>query len=232
MSTGQLICTENVSLARDAGVNLAFLSSNSVICHVPLFPSEKGVANRAIRREGWFLPFKKGTPVPKDLLNQKDFTPNMGPDGALLMGARWTPPGRGAGDFTCAKPEHWLFAGTSMKKGDSVKGLIGWEWAGAPMMSLPGMQVLAEGQTLMNKGKQPGHYTATIYDGPKGNIVFNGATIWWANALSSPPGHINPSRHGTKQQGPDKRIQKITHNLFQRINFIEYLIFQIKQNLK
>ena len=61
-----------------------------------------------------------------------------------------------------------------MKKGDSIKNLIGWEWHGAPMMDLPGMQIVAEGETSMN-GKNPGHYTATIYDGPKGNIVFNGA---------------------------------------------------------
>jgi hypothetical protein len=102
-----------------------------------------------------------------------------------------------------------------MKKGDSVKGLVGWEWHGAPAMDLPGMQVVAEGETLTN-GKNPGHYTATIYDGPEGNIVFNGASIWWANGLSSPPGHVNPSRHGVTQQGPDKRVQQITHNLFQR----------------
>lgn len=84
------------------------------------------------------------------------------------------------------------------------------------MMDLPGIQVIAEGETLIN-GKQPGHYTATIYDGPKGKVVFNGVTIWWANGLSSPPGHVNPSRHGVTQQGPDERVQQITHNLFRRI---------------
>ena len=135
----------------------------------------------------------------------------MGSDGAQLMGARWTPPGRGSGDWTCAMPDHWLFEGTGMKKGDSVKGLVGWEWHGAPAMDLPGMQVVAEGETLIN-GKKPGHYTATVYDGPKGNIVFNCATIWWANGLSSPPGHVNPSRHGVNQQGPDERVQQITLN--------------------
>ena len=98
-----------------------------------------------------------------------------------------------------------------MKKGDSVKGIVGWEWHGAPAKNLPGLQVVAEGETSIN-GKKPGHYTATIYDGPKGNIVFNAATIWWANGLSSPPGHVNPSRHGVTQQGPDERVQQITHN--------------------
>ena len=114
-------------------------------------------------------------------------------------------------------PEHWLFEGSGMKKGDSVKGLIGWEWHGAPAMDLPGMQVVAEGDAYTNKKKKSGRYTATIYDGPKGNVVFSAATIWWANGLSSPPGHVNPSRHGVQQQGVDKRVQQITSNLFQRI---------------
>tara|TARA_B100001146_G_scaffold223936_1_gene239964 strand:+ start:97 stop:1692 length:1596 start_codon:yes stop_codon:yes gene_type:complete len=206
---------DNVLKARDEGVNVAFLSANSVLCVVPLLPSGNGTPNRATRREGWFFPTEFHSRIESRTHNQKGFQPNMGPDGAQLMGARWTPPGRGSGDWTCAMPDHWLFEGTGMKKGDSVKGLVGWEWHGAPAMDLPGMQVVAEGETLIN-GKNPGHYTATVYDGPKGNIVFNCATIWWANGLSSPPGHVNPSRHGVNQQGPDERVQQITHNLFQR----------------
>ena len=88
--------------------------------------------------------------------------------------------------------------------------------AGAPKMDLPGMNVVAEGDALVN-GEKVGHYTATLYDGPKDNVVFNAATIWWANGLSSPPGHVNPSRHGVTQQGPDPRVQQITHNLMRRI---------------
>ena len=132
------------------------------------------------------------------------------------MGARTPAVFNGAGDWTCTKPEHWLFEGTGMKAGDSIQGLVGWEMHADPAMDLPGMQVVAEGETSIN-GKRPGRYTATIYDGPKGNIVFNAATIWWANGLSSPPGHKNPSRHGVTQQGPDKRVQQITHNLFKRM---------------
>jgi len=206
---------DNVIKARDEGVSLAFLSANSVFCAVPLLPSGKGTPNRALRREGWFMPYEEGREPPKSVINEEGFTPNMGPDSAQLMGARVTAPYMGSGDWTCAMPEHWLFEGTGMKKGDSVEGLVGWEWHGAPAMDLPGMHVVAEGETLLN-GKNPGHYTATIYDGPKGNVVFNAATIWWANGLSSPPGHKNPSRHGVTQQGPDERVQQITHNLFQR----------------
>ena len=83
-------------------------------------------------------------------------------------------------------------------------------------MSLPGMQVVAEGDAMINR-KKVGRYTATVYDGPRDNVVFNAATIWWANGLSSPPGHKNPSRHGVVQKGPDERVQQITHNLFRRM---------------
>ena len=209
---------DNVLKARDEGVNLAFLSANSVLCVVPLNPSGSGKPYRTTRREGWFFPApsEAGSPDARRKLNENKFKPTMGPDGAQLMGARWTPPGRGSGDWTCAMPEHWLFKGTGMKKGDSVKGLIGWEWHGAPAMDLPGMKIVAEGTPFVN-GKEMGRYTSTLYDGPKDNIVFNAATIWWANGLSSPPGHVNPSRHGVAQQGSDKRVQQITHNLFQRI---------------
>ena len=212
---------DHVLKARDAGVNLAFFGGNSVLCVVPMFPSSDGTPNRAVRREGWFMPVPKEIPeaLKRQLQNREGFEFNMGPDGAQLMGGRLdnrgNHGGRGAGDWTCAMPEHWLFEGTKMKKGDAVEGLLGWEWHGAPAMNLPGMNIVAEGDATIN-GKTVGQYASTLYDGPKGNVVFNAATIWWANGLSSPPGHKNPSRHGVTQQGPDERVQQITHNLFQR----------------
>ena len=83
-------------------------------------------------------------------------------------------------------------------------------------MDLPGMNIVARGDATIH-GKTVGQYSATLYDGPKDNVVFNAATIWWANGLSSPPGHVNPARHGVTQQGVDKRVQQITHNLFKRM---------------
>jgi len=79
---------DNVSAARDAGVNLAFLSGNSVWGVVPLLPSAEGQPHRIIRREGVFVGERFGTrPGAK-------YPP--GPDGALLMGGRMA--GIGGGD--------------------------------------------------------------------------------------------------------------------------------------
>ena len=102
-----------------------------------------------------------------------------------------------------------------MKAGDSIKGLVGWEMHADPAMDLPGLQVVAEGETSIN-GKRPGRYTATIYDGPKGNIVFNAATCWWADGLSEPPGYVRPHVY-VAPQGPDRRVQQITRNVLQRM---------------
>lgn len=89
-------------------------------------------------------------------------------------------------------------------------------WQDWECMDLPGMCVVTRGDATIN-GRNVGQYSATLYDGPKDNVIFNAATIWWANGLSSPPGHVNPSRYGVSQQGPDKRVQQITRNLFNRM---------------
>ena len=130
------------------------------------------------------------------------------------MGARNVRPVNGGGDWIVALPEHWIFDGTGVKKGDRVRGLVGWEFHGDPA-DIRGLQVVAEGMALSG-GVRPQRWTATVYPGPKGNFVFNAATIYWALGLSSPPGHMLPWSHGFRPHGPDARIQQITHNLLRR----------------
>jgi hypothetical protein len=101
-----------------------------------------------------------------------------------------------------------------MKKGDSIPGLVGWEHHGAPA-ALPGLEIVGEG-TVWAGGVKPAHWTATIFPGPKGNFVFNAATIFWPQALGSPPGHMLPWSHWSRPQGPDDRVQRMTANLLKR----------------
>ncbi len=65
-------------------------------------------------------------------------------------------------------------------------------------------------------GETPQKWTATVYDGPKGNIVFNASSIFWSQGLSDPPGHVLPWSHWSRPHGPDERVQKITANVLQR----------------
>jgi hypothetical protein len=204
----------NVSEARDAGVNLAFMSGNTMLFTVPLLPSTEGQPHRIIRRESLFY----GEEFYKQMVKQRGLKPKYpaAPDGALLMGGRFPFGSIGGGDWTCANPDHWLYDGTGMKNGDTVQGLVGWEWHGDPASDKPGMEFLTHGETKGGDGKPKPPHIATIYDGPKDNVVFNAGTIWWSQGLSSPPGHVLPANRHAQPQGPDPRVQRMMKNVFDR----------------
>ncbi len=195
---------------RDAGVNLMFLSGNSVCYVTPLRASSRAAANRIITRAA---PYGGYDRQPGSRVELAGFT-SAGPDEGLLMGAVNVIPVNGGGDWICVQPEHWIFAGTGMKNGDRIPGLVGWEYHGDPA-KIPGLEVVAEG-TAWQGGTRAQHWTATIYPGPKKNFVFNAATIFWSQALSKPPGHMLPWSHWSRPHGPDERVQRITENLLRR----------------
>ncbi|MCA9104979.1 MAG: hypothetical protein KDA83_06120, partial [Planctomycetales bacterium] len=202
---------DSVSKMRDAGVDLLFLSGNSVCWVTPFRESWQGQANRIIFRGGPY-----GADNDYALLREREHGPfpHRGPDEGLLMGARNVEPVNGGGDWICTKPDHWMFEGTGMKAGESIPGLIGWEYHGQPA-DLPGLEVVAGG-TAWQSGINPQQWTATIYPGPKDNFVFNASTIFWCQGLSDPPGHVLPWSHWSRPHGPDSRVQRITTNLLTR----------------
>ncbi len=194
-------CYQNILKARDAGVNLAFLCGNSVSGRVELLPATDGRPNRGMHYIG-------------------HVTGN--PDEIELMGA--TSYGVGMADWTCTNPDHWVFEGTGMKKGDIVPQLVGWEFHGPPLAEQhKDLVVLAEGPVTDYYGK-PGRrqrtYATTIYTAAKGNLVFDAGTCWWNKVLGDHPGYINPPFIKHFQQG-DARIQKITHNVLDRMISID-----------
>jgi hypothetical protein len=191
-----------------AGVNVAFLSGNTCCFVAPYFPSSGKAPNRIITRAGRY-----GGIRPKEERHMADL-PVEAPNEATLIGAQTVSPFNGSGDWIVQRPEHWLFEGTKMRKGDRIPGLVGWEFHGEPA-DIPGLEVVAEGPTWTG-GDAESHYTATIYPGPKGNHVFNASTIFWAQGLSAPPGHMPPISHHGRPHGPDARVQRITQNVLER----------------
>ncbi len=201
----------SVERMRDAGVNLLFFSGNAICWVTPYRDSSDGRPNRIMFRGG---PYGADNDYARGRQKENGPFPEHGPDEGLLMGARNIEPVNGGGDWIVAKPEHWIFEGTGVKKGDRSPGLIGWEYHGDPP-KLPGLEVVATGTAWVG-GQIPQKWTATIYPGPKGNFVFNASTIFWAQGLSSPPGHTLPWSHWSRPHGPDERVQRITHNLLRR----------------
>jgi len=191
------------------GLNVGFFSGNTCCFVTPFAPNSAGVPNRSFTRAGCF----GGASQAEKEYGMGPF-PLEGPDEREIIGARTIIPFNGAGDWIVSDESHWMFDGTGMKKGDGIPGLVGWEFHGEPL-DIPGLKVVAEGDSV-NAGDAVAHWTATIYPGPKGNYVFNASTIWWAQGLSSPPGHMLPYSHFGRPHGPDERVQKITHNLLKR----------------
>lgn len=193
------------------GVSVAFLSGNTCCGVIDFLPDSSGHPHRAITRIGQYGPIQQQTVDNgfPELLRLR----HNGPNEATLIGARSTYPVTGGGDWICADEKHWLFATTGMKTGDGIPGLVGWEFHGDPA-EIPGLEIVATGRTTSPRGE--GTYTATLYPGPKGNLVFNASTIWWGDGLSEPPGYVRPNVY-TQPRGPDERVTKITTNLFGRM---------------
>jgi hypothetical protein len=199
----------NAKAAVDTGVHAAFLSGNAVDGVIEILPNSEGVPNRAIGRIGQF-----GFADPRAKRLQAKWKQH-GPKPELLMGARTTIPANGGADWTCVNEKHWLFDGTGLRNGESINGLVGWEHHGLPA-DIPGLEVLARGPVFSGGKSQKVEYTSTIHAGPRGNTIFNAATIWWSIGLSEPPGFQRPTAHGITPPPPDVRVQRMTHNLFRR----------------
>jgi hypothetical protein len=229
---------ENVRSAVDSGLNAAFLSGNAIMWvidlkpgvdidpslvdgpsglalaggrRIPAIPDSKDRLNRTMYRIGRF---GGETETEKALGIMGPFERKEWPNENILIGARTMYPFNGSADWIVSKPDHWIFEGTGMKKGDKIPGLVGWEHHGDPA-AIPGLEVIAEGATI-NSGGEESYYTATVYPGVKGNWVFNAATIYWPLGLSDPPGHTLPKSHFGGPHGADERVQRITANFLKR----------------
>ncbi len=199
----------NLQQAIAAGLNVAFFSGNTC-CGQIEFQPDFGGRPRTYERVDFY-----GPPDEKPIRGMETL-PHKAPSSGDLVGARNLSPFVGGSDWTCRLPDHWIFAGTRMKQGESIPGLVGWEWHGDPA-KIDGLQVVASGPTQSAPGKpNGGTFTATVYPGPKGNFVFNASTCWWADGLSEPPGYVRPSVY-TTPQGPDRRVQQITTNILRRM---------------
>ena len=196
----------NVQQAVAGGLSVGFFSGNAVCGRVKYDPAVRG-----FERVGVF-----GPPGGTREFESMSTLPHKRPYANELIGAHSTGPVTGGADWTCADPDHWIYEQTGMKQGDTVPGLIGWEWHGDPA-PIEGLEIVATGPTQSNPGKpNGGRYTATVYRGPENNFVFNAATCWWADGLSEPPGYVRPKVY-TTPRGPNENVQQITRNILDRM---------------
>ena len=183
------------------GLSFAFFSGNSISGEIQFYDSYLGVPGRVYA---------------------KTYNVNFA-DEEKLMGVKSYGPGYG--DWVVKNSGHWIYEGTGLKDGDKIPAIIGWEYHGAPLLEVSGMVEVA-GSELVQMGdaaaSKPGTqkkiHTGVVFPCAKGNWVFNAGTIWWAEGLSQPPGHI-PAGHGPEMRtfGVQPNIRKITSNIINRM---------------
>ena len=192
---------DNVKYARDKGVNLLFLSGNSLDGTVYLNPSTDGRANRITGR-----------------LPQREFDNEQDLMGASSYGVGYT-------DFVVSNGKSWVYEGTGLKTGDTIKNLVGWEYHGLPLSKNQQVEILAQNAIKPNvfTAKNAPDHACTIYTLPKGNFVFNAGTCWWPLAHAFPPGAQNPTENQNEKMtrtidfsAPNEKVQQITRNLLKK----------------
>jgi hypothetical protein len=186
---------EEALKARDNGLSFGFFCGDSLDTEVKMFDSSiNGEPCRAFSR---IAPFE-------DEMN--------------LMGSSFY--GGGYGDWVVKNSSHWIYEGTGLKDRDKIPAIIGWEYHGPPLGKIKGLVEVAGSRVsgTPRPGMPEKLHAGIIYPCPKGNWVFNAGTIWWAEGLSQPPGHI-PAGIGSNMRtfGVNQKIQKITANILDRM---------------
>ena len=185
--------------ARDDGLSIAFFSGNSVYWEIEFYDSSvNGAPCRAFSRVGHFG------------------------DEERLMGVNSYGPGYG--DWVINNANHWIYEGTGARNGDTVPGIIGWEYHGTPA-NIEGLEVVASSPLdgCAREKRSPGSpeenqvHHGVVYPCDKGNWVFNAGTIWWPEGLSCPPGHIPARGNCGGTFGVIPLAQEITANVLDRM---------------
>jgi len=177
------------SMTQD-GLSVAFFVAGSLTGIVEMEPSTANPSrpNRVFRRIGRLGPHE---PWLLALHPEHSGFTQFFPDSAEIVGARLVDPAVGVADWVCTNTTGPLatqiYAGTGLQNGNRLGKLIGFEFSGQPP-TRPGLETLALGN-LWGAGGYPttGTYAPTVYPGPKGNFVFNAATMWWSHFLNTNP---------------------------------------------
>jgi hypothetical protein len=182
----------NVTAARNAGVNLAFLGANAMYRRIRLEPTALGPGRLVIcYKTDWMQDPMYGR---DDALVTNDFRDPPAPDpessviGTIYEGFP------AVADYVVATPDAWMFAGTGARKGTRFPALVGIEYDRvnpAYPVERP-IQVLAHSPLTCNGVNS---YADSAYYTHRGGAgVFNVGTMRWVESFGPPLYHWGITR--------------------------------------
>lgn len=171
----------NVTAARDAGVNIAFLGANACFRRIRYQKADAGAHRQIVCYKSDYRKDPMYPKHPKLVTTDYRAAPEGDPECSLTGTYYEAYPVEG--DYKVLTPDSWLFAGTGVKKGTKFKGLIGPEYDRVnPVVKLPRpMQVLSH-SPITCKGTHT-FADSAYYTTDSGAGVFNTGTMNWTRAL-------------------------------------------------
>ena len=213
----------NVERARDGGVGLAFLSSNTSYWQIRLESDSDGIANRTI------VAYKEKALSNDPILTDGDPTndylatttfrnaPVNLPEESL-KGNMWTLTDTPvSGDIVVENTSHWVFANTGLRPGDHLPGLLGYE-VDRMFSAFPPTTVRLAHSPFTGFRGATDYSDMTIYQARSGAWVFSTGTMDWAYGLDDTGTHESPAPPGGFLS---PAAQQITRNVLNRFIFGE-----------
>jgi hypothetical protein len=168
-------------VARDHGVNLAFLGANAVFRHIRFEPSARGADRHVVA-------YKSATEDPTVDKNQKTVDwrapPLDRPESALIGQQYECNPV--IADMVVFDESSWLLRGTALHRGSKLPRLIGTEYDRYVPSSGPPSNVTVVAHSPLRCRGKPSYSDMTYYAAPSGAGVFASGTGWWVNSLTPP----------------------------------------------
>jgi N,N-dimethylformamidase beta subunit-like, C-terminal len=204
---------EHFEAARDRGTHLAFLGAGNSLWQIRFEPSSSGVENRTI------VAYKEAADTEDPLAIDRD------PHNNRLVTSRWRdkPVSRSEdrlmgvmyaadpvdGNLVIDEASHWAFAGTSVKRGDVLTGLLGYEVDAIYDYQPDGLTRLAH-SPFVDQG-QTRYADATIHTAESGALVFATGSMQWNWGLD---GYNAPQWHPLRV---NETAQRVTRNILDRM---------------
>ena len=173
--------------ARAHGGNLAFLGANAVYRHIRLRPSPTGPDREEVNYKPWSVADDPAWKTDRSEVTTDWRRPPLNDPESRLLGAEYEcNPTHAAG--VVVRPSSWLFAGTGVRAGSQLPGLVGDEYdrvqPGAPRPA--GVEVLLHSpiRCLGASVRGASFADTTYYTAPSGAGVFDAGTGSWVCQLS------------------------------------------------
>ena len=214
-----------LEMAVNKGVNLAVFAANTLYWQIRYEPRHIGgqfIPERILvcyKGDGHRDPFhgKENS----QLTVQFRQAPLNRPEQTLLgemYAGNWEPR-LGGFPWVVADASSWVFAGTGLKNGDSLPGLVGYEYDKVDShFPVPqGLEILAS-SPVVDVSKNHDESDTTLYTAASGARVFDAGTIEWSWGLdsnSSIEKFWSPGSNSPHPSLVNKASQKITANILQ-----------------